>query len=93
MALISHIQVLEIAFENGTSKFLISEIIDFLDKEKQRLIFDSVFSQVDTFFDILSIFNTPHDFLELLKLSLKLAQLGPILEGGHSMLPPPPRKK
>ena len=46
MALISHIQASELAFENGNRKFLISEILDFPDKKK-RLIFDGVFSQVD----------------------------------------------
>ena len=60
--------------------------------EKKRLIFDGVFSQVDGIFDILSIYNTPHDFLELSKTAFKtfLAQLGPILEEWHLMLPPPP---
>ena len=49
MALISHIQASELAFENGNRKFLISEILDFPDKKK-RLIFDGVFSQVDGIF-------------------------------------------
>ena len=52
MALISHIQALELAFENGNRKFHISEILNFPDKKKQkkRLIFDGVFSQVDGIF-------------------------------------------
>ena len=53
MALISHIQASELAFENGNRKFLISEILDFPDKKtnkKKRLIFDGVFSQVDGVF-------------------------------------------
>ena len=49
MALISHIPVSELAFENGNHRFLISEIIDFSDKKK-RLIFDRVLSQVDGIF-------------------------------------------
>ena len=49
MALISHIQASELAFENGNRKFLISEILDFPDKKK-RLIFYGVFSQVDGVF-------------------------------------------
>ena len=40
----------EWAFENGNRKFLIDKIIDFSDKLKRRLIFDSVFSQVDGIF-------------------------------------------
>ena len=51
MALISHIPASELAFEIDNHKFLISEIIDFLDKKKHL-----------AFFDILSIYNTPHDF-------------------------------
>ena len=43
MALIFHIQASELAFENGNRKFLISEILDFPDKRKKRLIFDGVF--------------------------------------------------
>ena len=50
MAVISHIPASELAFENGNHKFLISEILDFPDKEKKRLIFDGVFSQVDGIF-------------------------------------------
>ena len=52
MALISHMQASELAFENGNRKFLISEILDFPDKKKQkkRLIFDGVFSQGDGIF-------------------------------------------
>ena len=53
MALISHIQASELAFENGNRKFLISEILNFSDKknkQKKRLIFDGVFSQVDGVF-------------------------------------------
>ena len=44
------------------------------------------------FFGILSIYDTPHDFLELSKYVFKifLAQLGPILEGGGHKMPPPP---
>ena len=33
MKLTSHIPASELAFENGNHKFLISEIIDFLDKK------------------------------------------------------------
>ena len=46
MAVISHIPASESAFENGNRKFLISEILDFPDKKKQkkRLIFDGVFT-------------------------------------------------
>ena len=64
MALIYHIQASELAYENGNLKFLISEIINFSDKKnkKKLLISDGVFSQV-AFFDILSIYNTPNDFL------------------------------
>ena len=82
MALISHIQASELAFENGNHKFLISEIIDISDKKnvKKGLIFDGVFSQEDGIFEILSINNTPHDFLTVHKTFL--AQLEPILEGG-----------
>ena len=75
MAIISHIPASELAFENGNRKFLISEIINF-STEKKRLIFDGVFGQVDGIFGVLSIFDTPHDFLELSKTVLKLlAQL------------------
>ena len=43
------------------------------------MIFDGVFSQVDGIFGILSIYDTPHDFLELSNYVFKifLAQLGP----------------
>ena len=44
MALISHIQASELAFENGNRKFLISKSLDFPDKKK-RLILDGVFSR------------------------------------------------
>ena len=53
MAVISHIPASESAFENGNHTFLISEIINFPDKKKnkkKRLIFDGVFSQVDGIF-------------------------------------------
>ena len=53
MAVISHIPASESAFENGNRTFLISEIINFPDKKKnkkKRLIFDDIFSQVDGIF-------------------------------------------
>ena len=53
MAVLSHIQASELAFENGNHKFLISKILSFPDKKKtkkKRLIFDGVFSQVDGVF-------------------------------------------
>ena len=50
MAVISHIPASESAFQNGNHTFLISEIINFPDKKKQRLIFDGVFSQEDGIF-------------------------------------------
>ena len=62
MALISHITVYRLAFENGNYKFLKSEIIDFSDKKKGLISF-GFFSQVDGIFDISSIYNTTHDFL------------------------------
>ena len=43
------------------------------------------------FFDILSIYNNPYDFLGVSKTVFKTfleAQLGPILEGGASDAPP-----
>ena len=69
MVLISHIMASELAFENGNRKFLISEILDFPDKKK-NLIFDGVFSQVDGIFGILSIYDTPHDFLRAFQICL-----------------------
>ena len=50
MSVISHIPASESAFENGNRTFLISKIINFPDKKKERLIFDGVFSQVDGIF-------------------------------------------
>ena len=51
MALISHIQASELAFENGNRKFLISKILDFSDqKKKKSLIFDGIIIQVDGIF-------------------------------------------
>ena len=46
------------------------------------------------FCDILSIYDTPHDFLEVSKTVFEtfLAQLGPILEGGGGKKSPPPQK-
>ena len=79
MASLSHIPASELAFENGNRKFLLSEIINISDKK--TVIFDGVFSQEDGIFDILSICNTPHDFL-------RGFQSGPILEGGIQCPPP-----
>ena len=66
MAVISHIPASESAFENGNRTFLISEIINFPDKKK-HLIFDGVFNQVD---GILSIYDTPQDFLRAFQICL-----------------------
>ena len=46
MAAISYIPASELVFENGKRKFHISKIINLSDKDKKRLIFDGVFSQV-----------------------------------------------
>ena len=60
----------ESGFEDGNRTFLISEIINFLDKKKKCSIFDGVFSQVDGIFGILSIYDTPHDFLRAFQICL-----------------------
>ena len=92
MALISHIQASELAFENGNRKFLISEILDF--SYKKRLIFDGVFSQVDCIFGIFCIYDTPHDFLRAFQICLQnfYSSIRADFRGGGYKLPPPHRK-
>ena len=46
MAVIYFIPASELAFDKGNRKFHISKIINLSDKDKKRLIFDGVFSQV-----------------------------------------------
>ena len=63
MAVISHIPASESAFENGNHTFFINEIINFPVKKKNVLFLTAFLAMQKAIFDILSIYDTPHDFL------------------------------